>query len=232
MERFWSKVEKTDGCWLWRACLMPSGYGMFRHAGKAVTAHRVSWLLAYGGELGRGIVIQQSCGNRLCVRPDHLKSSSLRSSSRNPPRGDSLRFWAHVDKTGECWVWTGARNAAGYGDFHRGGGMNHVFAHRYSWELVHGSLPEGRLVLHHCDNPPCVNPKHLFDGTHADNTRDMIRKGRDRFWWSASTPRCGECGARFPREFCVDPRDPLQHQRDCSMPEDCQEARVGGRDQT
>jgi hypothetical protein len=89
------------------------------------------------------------------------------------------RFWAKVDKSGECWVWTGSRNWAGYGYLGavRGHGRQ-LAAHRVSWELANGSIPEGLHVLHHCDNPPCVRPEHLFVGTRSDNLSDAGRKGR------------------------------------------------------
>lgn len=86
-------------------------------------------------------------------------------------------FWKKVDKSGECWEWTGCKDRNGYGwkCF-----MNKkLYAHRVSWELAHGrEIPEGLVVAHHCDNPACVNPDHLFLGTQGDNVRDCWRKGR------------------------------------------------------
>lgn len=88
------------------------------------------------------------------------------------------RFDAKVDKSGPggCWVWTGKRSREGYGRFSLDGRL--VNAHRWSWERAVGPIPNGLLVCHHCDNPPCVNPEHLFVGTIQDNTRDMLAKGR------------------------------------------------------
>lgn len=88
-------------------------------------------------------------------------------------------FWSKVDRLSpeECWMWTASRTASG--------GYGQVCwkrrpqrAHRISWELTHGPIPDGLLVLHHCDNPPCVNPAHLWLGTDADNIQDCVRKGR------------------------------------------------------
>lgn len=91
------------------------------------------------------------------------------------------RFWSYVRRGPECWVWTGQRNAKGYGQFHIGSATErkNTFAHRFSWKLHNGAIPdETPCVLHKCDNPPCVNPDHLFLGTKADNNRDMRDKGR------------------------------------------------------
>lgn len=88
------------------------------------------------------------------------------------------RFWKWVREmpTG-CWEWTGSRTAPGWhGRVSVNGVM--VMAHRVSWEMAHGPIPEGLSVLHHCDNPPCVNPDHLYLGTAKDNARDMVARGR------------------------------------------------------
>lgn len=86
------------------------------------------------------------------------------------------RFWRNVKKTDTCWLWTGTFAAHGYGQVRRGPAR--YMAHRASWELNVGPIPAGLHVLHHCDNPPCVNPAHLFLGTHSDNMRDAVKKGR------------------------------------------------------
>ena len=86
------------------------------------------------------------------------------------------RFWAHVDKSGNCWLWTASTKSDGYGAYHLAGVRG--YAHRLAWELTHGPIPAGLYVCHHCDTPPCVNPAHLFLGTAKDNTADMLRKGR------------------------------------------------------
>ena len=89
------------------------------------------------------------------------------------------RFWDKVRETEQCWEWQGARATNGYGHFATRTGQ-FVSAHRLCWMLVFGEIPEGLLVLHTCDNRRCVNPKHLFLGTHSDNNLDMYRKGRRR----------------------------------------------------
>ena len=99
-----------------------------------------------------------------------------------PIRPVEERFWEKVQKTDGCWLWTGATIAAGYGELAVGQPRKPLRAHRLSWEMHHGPIPEGLLVLHHCDVRNCVRPEHLFLGTHQDNMADAYAKGRMRPW--------------------------------------------------
>lgn len=123
-----------------------------------------------------------TCGFSECDRP--VKSVGLCDTHRRQAsHGVALRpirawntsevFWSKVQKSGECWMWTGKQNGHGYG-IGRGGG-----SHRQSWIMANGPIPNGLYVLHHCDTPLCVRPDHLFLGTKGDNNRDCKQKGRN-----------------------------------------------------
>lgn len=110
------------------------------------------------------------------------------------------RFWAKVNKQGPivrpelgpCWEWTASLNSKGYGKMNVGGyEAKYQAAHRISWELVRGKIPDNLKVLHRCDNTKCVNIDHLFLGTQADNLRDMHNKGR--------APKINNSGEKNPR---------------------------------
>lgn len=98
------------------------------------------------------------------------------------------RFWSKVDKRGpdDCWPWVGTRLATGYGRLKAGG--RQLLASRLVLHLTGRSLEAGEFACHHCDNPSCVNPAHLFVGTRSDNMLDMYAKGRRRQGGS-SNPR-------------------------------------------
>lgn len=94
-------------------------------------------------------------------------------------RNTESDFWKNVDMRGEdeCWEWKGSKTGPkGYGEISMGRKLWRT--HRLSYFLTHGEIPEGKMICHSCDNPPCCNPKHLFAGTALDNALDMHSKGR------------------------------------------------------
>lgn len=86
------------------------------------------------------------------------------------------RIASRTDKSGDCWLWVGTKDRDGYGVINIDRRMR--FTHRVVWEHTNGKSPKGLCVCHRCDEPACINPSHLFLGTHADNMRDMFAKGR------------------------------------------------------
>lgn len=92
-----------------------------------------------------------------------------------------IRFFRKVNKTETCWLWTGNKRPNGYGSIQEGGkGSRTISAHRLSYQMHKGEIPDGMVVMHSCDNSVCVNPQHLSLGTYKENTHDMITKGRKR----------------------------------------------------
>lgn len=91
-----------------------------------------------------------------------------------------VRFWKNVSKTKTCWIWKGSLISQGYGAIHVNGKT--VKAHRFSYELHKGPIPAGLLACHSCNNRACVNPNHIYAGTHQENSRDMVRSNRHKPW--------------------------------------------------
>ena len=103
----------------------------------------------------------------------HVDSLGLKG--RYPREWYVSYFWSKVVKSTNCWIWTGhVDRKTGYGRFTR----RHLSAHRFSYELAYGSIPEGLMVCHRCDVPACVRPDHLFTGSSRDNMLDAAQKDR------------------------------------------------------
>lgn len=100
------------------------------------------------------------------------RANTAKWCSRDCAGTNAFEFWEHVAKSNNCWTWTAGTDKDGYGKFQGGR------AHRASYEMANGEIPDHLCVLHRCDNPPCVRPDHLFLGTNRENMDDKIRKGR------------------------------------------------------
>lgn len=121
------------------------------------------------------------CGNIFTVKPGEAKRTGRPFCSRDcalkREKPIEEKFWAKVQKTETCWLWIGTCNNQGYGEtrLHN----RYCLAHRASYELAYGPFAARLDVRHKCDNPPCVNPEHLELGTHLENMRDSVERGRN-----------------------------------------------------
>lgn len=110
----------------------------------------------------------------------------------------NLRFWnkARIAGRDDCWEWLRSKDSGGYGMVGVSG--KNVKAHRVSWMLTHGEIPEGKCILHKCDNRLCINPRHLFVGTQQENIRDMVSKKRQHHPVGERNPKAKltECDVR------------------------------------
>lgn len=199
-DKFWSKVERTETCWVWggKPC---GGYGQFTlgaHGlssgkGRTVQAHNYSYSIIHGLPLEDWQVLDHTCLNKMCVRPDHLSPVTVHTNSG---RGGSHRavkaklsyedyltradiFWARVriGSPEECWIWSDrAKSPYGYFSILFKGEWRSVGAHVMAYVLTHGNQKEGYVVDHTCRNKKCVNPSHLESVTIRENSR----RGRAR----------------------------------------------------
>lgn len=199
-QRFWEKVEKSDGCWLWTgagAAVNKPTMGAGGREDGLIHPKVVSWELHFG-EVPNGMHVLQNCRSSLCVRPDHmfLSETVIKGTLKQ-------RFWESVQKVdGDgCWLWMAALSK-GYGVIMSGGpGSRHMRASHAAWELEHGPVPKDKWVLHRCDNPRCVRASHLFLGTALDNSHDCIAKGRNYRGEDMWTAKLTEDDVRMMRKL-------------------------------
>jgi len=155
--------------------------------------------LRHAVPVGRGAYGKSLCGvvpganskgwdpARSGARVTCLACSKVAARPAAKARAQAERFWSKcaIEPDGGCWLWTRCTFSNGYGKYTFGGRTH--YAHRLAYEMHHGVSPGQAFVCHRCDNPPCINPEHLWLGTARDNALDMHAKGRNR-----TTPRQGE----------------------------------------
>ena len=183
-KRFWSKVDirEPEECWAWLAA-KAGGQGVFSIGRSTYSARRIAWVFGFNGQvpedLPHSFNIHTTCDTVDCCNPDHLFLATIwERFARGYEPGEPE----------ECWIWQGTITAAGYGVLNRKKTL--FYTHRLAW-IVHnsgGDLDpeglddydnlEGHVILHKCDNPPCVNPNHLLIGNQSDNANDAVEKGR------------------------------------------------------
>lgn len=127
-------------------------------------------------------------------------------------RPDIERFWSKVLKGESCWEWSGPQFPNGYGRFNARGWDYSILAHRAVYQLSVGSIPDGMVIMHLCDNRLCVRPDHLRAGTQAENIRDMLSKGRGGR--TGPKPRA-QCGRGHGPDWYVHPRTARRVCRPC-----------------
>lgn len=161
------KIKAVGECRLWRGAIDRAGHGVIVDRGKVYRVRKLTWELCFG-QIPEGVRLYQLCTNSHCIRTTHLRLGQVED-----------RIARHVTPQGECRVWAGkihqGRDARART---RWNGKNH-YVPRIVWELAHGSIPEGMVVCHACDNSLCLRTSHLFLGSQEENVRDRNKKGRD-----------------------------------------------------
>lgn len=164
--KFWDRVQKTDNCWSWTGAKTTKGFGRYKTSEGFKTPHRLTYE-EYVGPIGKATPIVQTCGNQLCVRPEHLEIKSVHVADWTD------RFWEKVDKTDDHWLWNSFKDDKGYGRFNIKGTPR--LAHRLSYSLLVGEIPDGLGLDHRCNTPACVRPEHLRPATQKQNVENQAR---------------------------------------------------------
>lgn len=170
-DRLWSKVNKTETCWLWEGAKSGDDCGVIRIDGKTRSVRRISWELSNGPIEGRQYV-HTTCGNRSCIRPDYLILSSSTRGSGSSKLASYLddEFWEGISWNGDdsgCWKWDPLL-VCRYAD------LTPHQARQKAWEIVHGEEVE---VTYSCSEPKCVRPEHLIvRGTSSCERENVLER--------------------------------------------------------
>jgi hypothetical protein len=161
-----------DGCWYWIGSKFGDGYGDY----KGKVAHRISFSMHKNIDPLR-LPVKHTCNNRLCVNPHHLFLPT--DVEEMAARLSIIEKYSMPEPNTGCWLWHQFLTIHGYGQLTF---RKKIYkAHRFSYETFIGKIPKGLFVCHKCDEPSCINPDHLFLGTHLDNVKDMVNKKRHSF---------------------------------------------------
>lgn len=167
-----SHVGET-GCWLWHGGTSRSGRPQASFNRVRGPAQQLAYLLLRGS-IPENHRVRTVCGSKSCVCPEHLVLTRVQTHFVFD--ADNIRSAARVNASTGCWEWTGLRNERGYGLI--GASDGNVLMHRASYHVFNGPIDADKYVLHRCDNPPCVNPEHLYLGSKADNAKDCRERMR------------------------------------------------------
>lgn len=159
----------SNGCWVWQLSHTENQCPIGNLNGKRILPRTVLYRNKYGAHPDS---LRSICNNVACINPEHFIDTKTAVG-----RQRLFEAKVHINSATGCWEWSGGTNNIGYGMFTKqSGGM--MTAHRAAWEIYKGDIPKGKHVLHTCDNRCCVNPEHLWLGTHTENMQDMHSKGR------------------------------------------------------
>lgn len=163
-------MPEGDSCVEWPRGKGRHGYGLAVADGFGTAlVHRIAYQIVYG-RIADNVAVLHRCQNRPCFRPAHLLAEL---HDKLALLNELLKF---VPPDNLCMEWPCGKLSFGYGGIAIDGRTRAV--HRIAYELAVGPIPDGLDICHHCDNPPCFRPSHLFPGTHADNMHDMYAKKR------------------------------------------------------
>ncbi len=176
LEDILKRSIKDGECLIWTGQKTQSG-GKISINNKRYSVNRLMWTIHHG-EISKGHIIYHKCKNKLCINVSHMitdKRGQKQDDAGNIVSQEDI-FFSYVDKTKDCFEWTGKKSPKGYGKIYFNG--TSMRAHRVSYEIHYGSFNKDMNVLHHCDNPSCVNPSHLYLGNNQDNVDDKVRRNR------------------------------------------------------